>query len=185
MTVFAAAFLSGAIVIFGMASLLGAALRIADLPLERRLGFAAAGLVALALVDLLAIKRKRYCPLGLRRQTPKPLMRRYAATTVAAAWGFDTGLAVTTFRVAAITWGALVMTCLGLSSWWIGLGYGVGFVLPLLISILTQTPDRASNPQDSFGLRMEGLMGKRAIIQSGSAVVLFIAGAVLLIRLFV
>lgn len=185
MTIFSAAFLLGAIVIFGIASLAGASLRVGDLSLERRLEFAAAGLVVLALVDLLALKRGRYCPLGLLRQTPKSLMRRYAATIVVAAWGFDTGLAVTTIRVAAITWGALVMTGLGLSSWWIGLGYAFGFVVPLLILLLTQTPDHLSNAQTSFGFRMEGLLKKRAIVQSGSAGVLLVAGAVLLVHLFI
>lgn len=174
--IFAVAFLAGAIVIFGLASLVGAAFRAAGLPLEWRVLLAAASLAALACVDLLAVKKDCYCPLGWRRQTPKSLGRRHAVTTVAAAWGFDTGLAVTTFRVAAVTWGALVLAGLGLSAWWIGVGYGFGFVLPLLLSIAAQTPDAGS--------RLESLLGKRALVQSGSAAVLFIAGALLLIRHF-
>jgi hypothetical protein len=185
--IFAVAFISGAAVIFGMASLVGAAFQAAGLSLAWRVGFAAAGLIALAWVDLLALRKKGYCPLGMRRQTPKSLIYRYPAMMVVAVWGFDTGLAVTTFRVAAITWGALVLAGLGLSAWWIGLGYGFGFVLPLLISILTQPSDR-SREQSSvapIAPRLGGLLRKRSILQSGSAVILLLAGTVLLIRLFV
>lgn len=184
LTVFAAAFILGAVVIFGTASLVGAAFRAAGLPLSWRLGLVAVGLLALALVDLLAIKKACYCPLGLRRQTPKTLSRRHAVTTVMAWWGFDTGLAITTFRVAAITWAALLMAGLGLSAWWVGLGYGMGFVIPLLFFILTQAPERPAVPSP-VGLRLEGLLRKRAAIQSASSAVLFIAGGVLLIGLFV
>lgn len=180
--IFAVAFLSGAIAIFGLAALVSTALRVADLPLQWRMSFAAAGLVALALVDLLAIRKDRYCPLGWRRQTPKPLIRRYAITTVAMIWGFDTGLAVTTFRVAAITWGALAMASLGLSSWWIGFGYGLGFVVPLLILILMQASGARSDAQGSLGSMLERLLRKRMVVQLGSAVLLFIAGTVLLTR---
>lgn len=182
-TLFAAAFLSGAMVIFGVAALAGAVLRGAGLPLEWRVSFAAASLVGLAFVDVLSIRKDRYCPLGWRRQTPKTLGRRYAPETVAAAWGFDTGLAVTTFRVAAITWGALVMAGLGLSMWWTGVGYGLGFSIPLLLSISMQTPDSPSDVRTSLGSRLEGMLGKRAVIQLGSAVLLFSAGAVLLVSL--
>jgi hypothetical protein len=184
MMTFAAAFIMGASLIFGIASLVGTAVEVAGLPFEWRVTIAAAGLVTLALVDIFAIKKGRYCPLSWRRQTPKTLGRRYAVTAVAAAWGFDTGLAVTTFRVAALTWGALVMTGLGLSSWWVGFGYGLGFVLPLIVLLLTQTHATGSNAQKSLGLRVEGLLGKRTLVQFGSAFMLFIAGAVLLIRLF-
>lgn len=184
-TIFAAAFTAGSLVIFGTAYLVGAAaFRVVSLPSEWRVSCAAVILIALAFVDLLTIKKGRYCLLGWRRQTPKTLGRRYAVLTVVAAWGFDTGLAVTTFRVAAITWGALVMAGLGLSSWLIGFGYGLGFLLPLLISILTQPSDAGSGSQSSVGLRLQGLLGKRVVVQCVSAVVLFVAGAILLLGLF-
>jgi hypothetical protein len=182
LTVFAAAFISGAFVIFGAASLVGAAFRAAGLPTGWRLGLVAAGLLALALLDLLAIRRGRYCPLGLRRQTPKTLSRRYAVTTVVACWGFDTGLAVTTFRVAAVTWAALLMAGLGLSAWWAGLGYGMGFVLPLMFFILMQPPEQPAAPS-TVGLTLEGLLRKRPAVQSASAVMLLTASGVLLLHL--
>jgi hypothetical protein len=84
-----------------------------------------------------------------------------------------------------VTWGALLMAGLGLSPWWVGLGYGVGFVLPLLLLLLTQAPARRPNARASLGLRLEGLLKKRAALQSVSAAMLLMAGAVFMIRLFV
>jgi len=106
---FAAAFLAAAAVVFALAFFLGAALQVSNLPVEWRRGIAAGGLV---------------------------MLRRSAVVTTAI-WGFDTGLAFTTFRVAAITWGAFILAFLGLSGWQIGVGYGVGFVLPLTVILWT------------------------------------------------
>jgi hypothetical protein len=172
---FVTAFLCGAIAIFGMASLAGAALRVAGLSVASRVGIAAAGLLALGLVDLLAIKKRCYCPLGWRRQTPKHLAQRHAMTMVAGLWGFDAGLVVTTFRVAAVTWGALALALLGISSWRAGFAYGLGFVLPFLVVISTQAPAGAE------AAVLEGMLRKRALAQSVSAVILFLAGATLLV----
>lgn len=179
--VFGLAFIFGAVVIFGFTSLIGVAIQAMGMPLEWRAIFAAVGLIALSLIDLFAIKKKWYCPLGMHRQTPKSLIRKYPATTVAAVWGFDTGLAVTTFRVAAISWGALVMVSLGLSPWWIGFGYGIGFILPLIIIMWTLTPDTESEGQDAFVSWLERLLEKCSFVQLGSAMLLLIAGTVLLI----
>jgi hypothetical protein len=184
LVVFAGAFISAAVLVFGFASLADVMLLTAGLSLKWKVGLAGLGLVALTLVDVLAIRKNRYCPLGLRRQTPKALMRQHSPATVAMIWGFDTGLAVTTFRVAAITWGALLMAALGLSPWWVGLGYGVGFVLPFVILLLTSTSNSRSNAQAAFGSKLEGLLKKRALLQSVSAAVLLTAAVVFLIRLF-
>ena len=179
LVVFAGAFIFAAVLLFAFASLAGVMLQTDGLPLTWKAGLAGLGLVALTLVDVLAIRKNRYCPLGLRRQTPKALMRRHAPATVAIIWGFDTGLAVTTFRVAAITWGALLMAVLGLSPWWVGLGYGVGFVLPFVILLLTTIP-KVPNAQAAFGSKLEGLLKKRAFLQSMSAAVLLTAAVLVL-----
>lgn len=182
MSIFAGAFFLGAISIFALSHLLGRAIRVDQIPLWWRALFAAGSLVGLASLDLAAIRQRRYCPLTLRRQTPKELPRRYGISTGLGAWGFDTGLAVTTFRVAAVTWGALVMTVLGLASWTTGFGYWFGFVVPLIIMILCQGSLTPSNKQASFGGSMERLLEKRVLVQLGSSVVLFAAAATLLIR---
>ncbi len=182
MFIFAGAFLFGALSIFALTHLLGRAVRLDHVPLWWRVIFAAGSLVGLALLDLVAIRQRRYCPLTLRRQTPNLFRSRYRVSTVLGVWGFDTGLAVTTFRVAAVTWGALVMTGLGLASWTTGLAYWFGFVVPLVIMILCQGSLMPSNKQASFGGSMEWLLGKRVLMQLGSSVVLFAAAATLLVR---
>jgi hypothetical protein len=151
----------------------------ARLPLPWRAGIAAASLAALAAADIMAIRKGSYCRLGLRRQTPKTLHRRHDLLTVAAAWGFDTGLAVTTIRVAAATWGALALTALGFSSWRTGLAYGLGFAIPTLILFALQTFDDAS-----LGSKLETMLGRRGALQAASAVLLCMAGGTLLVGAF-
>jgi hypothetical protein len=170
MTLFASAFVAGALVIFGVASFLGALVGISRIPDHWRLVSGAVGLLALAVVDVIAVQRLSWCPLGWRRQTPKALVHHYAVPAVLAAWGFDTGLAVTTFRVAALTWGALILTLLGFSSWQSGLAYGGGFVVPMLC-ILQFSPKTE---------RFEALLLARPVVQSISALMLGGSAALLL-----
>lgn len=173
--VFAAAFTAGATAIFGIAALAGAAVRVDELAPQWRLGIAAAGLAAFALADLAALRKRSYCPLSWRRQTPQSLRFRHSATTTVAAWGFDTGLAVTTFRVAALTWAALLLTFLGLAPWLIGFAYALAFVVPV-ITILHGQPV-ASRSSAS----LEALLRRRTAFQGISVVALFLAGTLLLI----
>ena len=175
--VFAAAYTTGAIAIFGVVSMAGAALRIGELSLQWRLAIAAASVVTFALADLVAIRKRSYCPLSWRRQTPQSLRFRYGVTTTVALWGFDTGLAVTTFRVAAFTWAALLLTFLRLASWKIGFTYALAFVIPV-IAILNGQP-AASRSSES----LEALLRKRAVLQRISVIALFATGALLLAHL--
>ena len=69
---FAAAFLGGALTIFAIVSVVGAALGLTQLPFEWRVGLAGAGLLPLAAADLRAIAKSTYCPISWRRQTQKP-----------------------------------------------------------------------------------------------------------------
>jgi hypothetical protein len=167
MAAFSIAFLSGAIVIFAVAALAGT--RIAAMPLDWRIAAAAVSLLALAVVDVVSLRRKTYCLLGMRRQARQALAHRHRVETVAAVWGFDTGLAVTTFRVGAVTWGALVLTVLGFTSWWSGVVYGVAFTLPLLVFLTTE----------QSGERLVGLLQRRSVVQTASAVLLVTAGVLL------
>jgi hypothetical protein len=169
---FAASFMTGTVVIFAAAALAGFALRTAGVPMTWRLGSAAAIFIALAVVDVRAIRRKAYCPIGRWRQTPQRMDPRVGPTISAAVWGFDTGVIVTTFRVAAITWAAFSMTALGLSPWWIGIAYGLAFVLPMLFLLITQTADSES---------LHRALGTRPLLQSCSAIALIASAACLLV----
>ena len=173
---FAVAFVTGAVFIFSATSVLGAALQLSTMPQALREGAAAVLLLPLALADVIAFRRGTYCPITLRRQAPKSLMRRYTAVQVAAAWGFDTGLAVTTFRVAALTWGALLFTFLGLSPWWTGIAYGVGFALPVSALMWSPRIGRASMAPEPMDPGLEALLRKRGLIQATSAALLCVLG---------
>lgn len=167
-TAFASAFIAGAIVTFGVASLLGAA-ALASLPLAVRERIGVGALIALAVFDLIAIRRKSHCALGLSRQTPKTFAYRFNAVVTAAAWGFDAGLALTTFRVAAITWGALTLALLGLADWGTGVAYGVAFAAPLLVLWLSELTTT----------RLTALVAARPLVQIGSALTLCMAALLL------
>jgi hypothetical protein len=170
LVVFAASFVAGAAAIFAAAALAGSVLRAAGAPLSWRMAIGAGLFAVLAVVDLRAIRMRNYCPIGWRRQTPQRGTR-FGATLSAALWGFDTGTVVTTFRVAAITWGALSMAALGLAPWWIGIAYGLGFTVPLLFILITREPDSDS---------LQRLLAKRSLLQSCSAIALATGSALIL-----
>lgn len=139
LSLFATAFAAGAVVTFTTAALSGSMTGIARLPQQYRVGAAAAVLIALAVVDVVASRGEAYCPIGWRRQTPQSYAYHYPPGATLTLWGFDTGLAFTTFRVAALTWAALLLTILGFASWRTGFAYAAGFVLPLVV-VLRLTP---------------------------------------------
>lgn len=181
----AVAFLTGAVLSFAAASVLGGALQVSSLPLSTRRVAAAILVVLLASADALAFRRKTYCPITWRRQTPKSLMRRYTPIQVAAAWGFDTGLAVTTFRVAALTWGALLFAFLGLAPRWIGIAYGVGFVAPVMALIWSPRIGRASRAPEPMDPGLEALLRQRPLIQRFSMALLTAVGVTMALELVV
>jgi hypothetical protein len=171
---FATAFLMAALGVFACTFLLGSLAVTQDVARGWRQLIAAAGLTGLAAVDVVAIRRATYCPVGLARQTPKVAMRKFSPVVTAGIWGVDTGLVVTTYRVAAITWGALVLVFLGLSGWQIGVGYGTGFVVPLMCILWTsRVADWAL---------LEKLLRCRAAVQVGSAALLTTGGMSLLFQ---
>lgn len=71
-----------------------------------------------------------------RRQTPRHWYPRFGADAAGLLWGLDAGLVVTTIRVTSLSWAGLTIVLLGLTPWWSGLAYGLGFVLPMAISLL-------------------------------------------------
>ncbi len=167
-------FTCGAILTFALVFFVGGQIDLGRLPGRWLYMIAGIILISLAVVDVFSIKCKRYCPIGLPRQTPKSLMRSHGMTTVCAVWGFDTGLAVTTFRVGALTWGALILATFGMTAWWVGVGYGVAFAVPLLILILTQRSDPIR--------RLEAMILSRAEVQSVSALILACTGLILIVK---
>lgn len=173
------AFVVGATALFALVDALGRLVGIADLATEWRIGLGAAGLLALAAVDVKATREATYCPLSWRRQTPKSLVHGHSATFVAAVWGFDIGLAVTTVRVAAITWGAILLTGLGLSVWFTGLGYGLGFALPFVILLWTHRVGRLARAPGPVDPGLESMLARRRPMQAVSATLLTIGSAAL------
>lgn len=178
---FAAAFVAGAALIFWLVTAAGNLLGLPHLMWRWRASLAAFVLFLLAAVDLVAIAKATYCPIGWRRQTPRALMRRHSMPVVALVWGFDTGLLVTTFRVAAISWGALLLSALGFSPWWAGVGYGLGFTLPFFLLLFRPRLGRASRDAAPADPGLEAMLGMRPALQSASAALLSASGVVLLL----
>lgn len=143
-----AGFTLSATLIFAIATFVGAALGATLVPQEGRHVAAAFCCVALLVLDIVALRRHSFCPIGFRRQTPKNLVLRYGDTRGALIWGFDTGLAITTFRVSAATWALLFLGLLGVAPWWQGFVYAAGFCLPIAMSILL-VPRRTDHPDGS------------------------------------
>lgn len=179
----AGGFLAGAITVFAVAFWLGQGLGLAALPVATRRGVAIGALLLLASLDVLALRRGTYCPVGWRRQTPRALMYRRGPAVVAAWWGLDTGLAVTTIRVAALTWGAMLLTLLGLAPWWLGIAYGLGFVLPVMALLWAPRLGRAAVSRKPTDPGLETLLQRRPWVQLASLVLLATGGTALLLEL--
>ena len=177
---FAAAFLGGALTIFAIVNVAGAALGFTQLPFAWRVGLAGAGLLPLAAADLCAMAKSSYCPISWRRQTPRNLLRRYRMPVAASLWGFDTGLIVTTFRVAAVSWGALFLAALGLLPLWAGLGYGLAFTLPFLVLLMRPRLGRSARDAAPADPGLESMLRKRAAIQGLSAALLITSAGILI-----
>ena len=89
--------------------------------------------VAGMLIDAQAASKRRWS-LGWARQTPKHLqyLGEHAWITPYA-WGFDSGLIVTTYRVSFTSWLLLLLALAGVAPPWAGVIYGIAFAIPLLV----------------------------------------------------
>jgi hypothetical protein len=129
---FVAAFTVSSVVVFGLAGAVGlTAARV--LPPTAREAAACVVLAAALLLDAHSLRRKTWCPVTVRRQTPKSILHRYGAPRAAMAWGLDTGLVFTTYRMSSISWALLALALAGVTPWWAGLGYAAGFLVPLTL----------------------------------------------------
>ncbi len=136
MGLFAGAFTASSLVVFATASAIGQ-LAVRTVPAELRVAGVLAALLASMVVDGYTIRRKTWCPATPNRQTPKMIYYRHGARRAALAWGLDTGLVVTTYRVSSMSWALLLLGLMGVTPWWIGLAYSAGFVVPLWIGCST------------------------------------------------
>jgi hypothetical protein len=99
--------------------------------------WAAVGLlIVCAVADVAMLVAGRTYSIGWSRQTPRRAVYQLGDRYGALVWGLDTGLVVTTFRISAATWAALGLALLNVAPAWTGLAYGLGFVLPLAVSVL-------------------------------------------------
>jgi hypothetical protein len=98
---------------------------------------------------------------------------------VASIWGFDTGLAVTTFRVTAATWGALLLTVLGLSGWATGVAYGIAFAAPISVLMWTHRAGRIAEAVGPCDTGLAELLGMRQTWQIGSMIALIATSMIL------
>jgi hypothetical protein len=129
---FAAAFTVSSFTVFSVAGAIGvAAARI--IPARAQLAAACTVLCAALLLDAYSLRRKTWCPVTMRRQTPKDIHYQHGLRHAAVAWGLDTGLIFTTYRMSSISWALLGLALLGVAPWWTGLGYAAGFLAPLLV----------------------------------------------------
>lgn len=173
---FVLAFLAGAVVMFALFGFAGSLLGLREMPLRLQAVIIGIGLLAFILVDVSSIRRGTYCPIGFRRQTPRSLLYHCPPLAVVTIWGFDTGCVITTFRVAAVTWGALLMVTLGLAPIWSGLAYGLGFAAPVFILLWRHWVGVAARSNTPADPGLESLLGKRRYIQYSSAMTLALGG---------
>lgn len=176
---FVTAFLVGAATIFFLFFVIGNSVHVQECPVSIRRSVAAVGLAVLAPLDLWGRRNGTYCLIGWTRQTPRTLWRRRSMLVAASIWGFDTGLAITTIRVTAATWGAVLLTVLGLSGWQTGMAYGFTFTIPITILMWTHRAGCNAKSQEPSDPGLADLLYKALVWQGNSAAVL-IAGAVML-----
>lgn len=76
---------------------------------------------------------QRHWTLGVARQTPKHFQFLGEHAWIASyAWGVDTGLVVTTYRVSFCSWLLLLLALLGIAPPWAGVICGIFFAVPLV-----------------------------------------------------
>jgi len=173
-------FSASAITVFGIINLVG----VAALSWARQ-GIAATvaailALCAFALADLGAVGLHT---LTWRRQTPRHLFLRFGPAKGATLWGLDTGLAFTTYRVTSIVWAAMVLDLLGFLPWWAGLGYALGFSIPLFL-LVWAIPWRSELPggqRGEPGWLTGRLIKSQPLIRAAGSLALFTAALGLLI----
>jgi hypothetical protein len=86
-------------------------------------------------------------------------------------------LIVTTFRVAALTWGAVFLTSLGLASGWVGVAYAAGFLVPFSWMLTVSRVGRSAHQRSPADPGLESMLARRALLRTLSALILAGVGA--------
>ena len=102
---FAVAFAFSSFAVFGVAGAVGVAASRA-LTQAGELAIVAIVLAVALALDAYSLRRKTWCPVTLRRQTPKTVLYDFGPRRAAVAWGLDTGLVFTTYRMSLHQLGA-------------------------------------------------------------------------------
>ena len=129
----AGGFIVSAVLIYAVLWITGLALGLPHLSVGVRL------LVASGVILIGAAADSGRFPLrGLswQRQTPRIAWVMFGPTRAALLWGFDAGLAFTTYRITSLTWVGFGAALLHLAPWWSGLMYGAAFIIPTASDIL-------------------------------------------------
>ena len=109
---------------------------LSDSPRSFRLVAATALTLAVLALDLKAVIGNRTFVSGPRRQAAKWLQfTRLSEWKIGVLWGMDAGSGISTYRITSGTWLFLIVAGVGgLIPTWIGIGYGVGFGLAVIIA---------------------------------------------------
>jgi hypothetical protein len=75
--------------------------------------------------------------------------------------------------------GAILLVGLGLSDWFTGIGYGLGFALPFLALLWTHRVGRLARTPGPVDPGLKSMLGKRKAMQVLSASLLTAGGAIL------
>lgn len=116
---------------------------VAESPRMLRLSVAAMLALAMLALDVRALVGKKTFVSGPKRQAAKWLQ--YTGLSewrIGFLWGMDAGTGMSTYRVTSGTWLFLVLSGVGgLFPTWVGIGYGLGFSLVVLIASFTSSGD--------------------------------------------
>ena len=114
-------------------------------------------------VDVRAIS-KRWYSVGVPRQTPKTLLSIGEHAWVTPwAWGIDTGLISTTYRVSFCSWLLVLLALVGIAPSWAGLVYGLSFAIPLLAIMRFHHPSAGARVMPAFPAQVVGVASMLAL----------------------
>lgn len=143
-------FMAASLIVFAVVHYAGARIHSQSLGVAAVL--ASAVLVACGLADLFV---PQFRGTLVKRQTPHTIAFSRSAAATGLIWGLDTGSVFSTFRASPSSWGALALAFVGWGPWWIGVGYGVGFVAPLSLLVISYPIDG----REGRGLRFRSTDG--------------------------
>ena len=162
--------LTGSMVLVVIAAMISGSLL--ESPRTLRLTVTASLAVAVLLLDLRALIGKKTFVSGPRRQAAKWLQ--YTGLSewkIGFLWGLDVGTGISTFRMTSGTWLFLVLAGVGgLIPAWLGVGYGLGFSLAVVIASF-------SSRTDALATGSLGFFRSTYVVVAGTATAVMIAAS--------